>query len=315
MPLISVIIPCFNGADTIEKALRSIVAQDFDAVEVIVVDDASTDTTQQVLSRFDEIPIQVIRQPVNMGVSHARNIGMRSAKGTWIQFLDADDYLLPGKFSVQLSRRADADLIYSDWGSEYQLPTPRLVLEPKRFFIDLPPLPQLLGSNPFPVHLPLVRREFIQKLDGPFNPDRMHEDWDFWFRIFEFNPRVAYVQHLSCIYRRFDETRNSNQRRCFQGDIDFLEHLNKASLTSESVAQLDREIRKRKIALAANQLLADDVFEAEKILSMLAPLSVSEAIDVVIARKPALRFLFNRVFGPRRLIRWLKEARTRWRHD
>lgn len=315
VPSISVIVPCFNGADTLQKALRSIAVQNVEAVEVIVVDDASTDTTQEVLSRFDEIPIQVIRQPMNRGVAHARNAGVHSAKGTWIQFLDADDYLLPGKFLAQLSRRDEADFIYSDWGSEYESNHPRLVLEPKRFFTDLPHLSQLLISNPFPVHLPLVRRKFVQRLEGPFNSDRMHEDWDFWFRIFELNPRVAYVQHLSCIYRRLSDTRNSNQRRGFQGDIDFLEHLNKKALTSKSVALLEHEVRKRKIALAANYLLANKEFEGEHILSTVAPLNLFETVDIAFAKSALLRPLFNNIIGPRRLIRMLREGWARRRHD
>lgn len=88
-PVVSVIIPTYNRAHCVGEAIESVLNQTFRDFEVIVVDDGSTDNTQEVLSRYSG-SIRVIRQE-NLGVSAARNAGILSAKGEWVAFLDSDD--------------------------------------------------------------------------------------------------------------------------------------------------------------------------------------------------------------------------------
>jgi glycosyltransferase involved in cell wall biosynthesis len=93
-PSFSVIIPTFNRAGYIGLAVDSVLLQRFRAVEVIVVDDGSTDDTQTVVGAYGR-PIRYIGRQKNRGVSAARNRGIRSARGEWIAFLDSDDEWLP----------------------------------------------------------------------------------------------------------------------------------------------------------------------------------------------------------------------------
>lgn len=102
----SVVIPAYNAADTIEDALRSIFEQDCPPVEVIVVDDGSSDATAAVVSAFGA-PVTLVRQS-NRGCGAATNAGMARVSSPLMAFLDADDAWLPGKAALQLERLAAA---------------------------------------------------------------------------------------------------------------------------------------------------------------------------------------------------------------
>ena len=93
--MISVIIPLYNKEPIIEKSLRSVLSQDYDNFEVVVVNDGSTDRSAEIVKSIDDPRIRLIEQE-NGGPSKARNTGVKNAKGEWIVFLDADDELLPG---------------------------------------------------------------------------------------------------------------------------------------------------------------------------------------------------------------------------
>jgi len=97
--LVSVIIPTYNRGWILKEAVESVLNQDYDAFELIVVDDGSTDDTRDILSAYNNIT--VLDQP-NQGVSAARNRGVAHARGSFIAFLDSDDVWLPRKLAVQV---------------------------------------------------------------------------------------------------------------------------------------------------------------------------------------------------------------------
>lgn len=99
-PLVSVVIASYNRAQFVEDAIRSVQNQTFDDVEIIVVDDGSTDSTHNILNNFGE-SISVINQ-LNQGRSSARNTGVNNSKGDYIAFLDSDDTWLYNKLAKQL---------------------------------------------------------------------------------------------------------------------------------------------------------------------------------------------------------------------
>ncbi len=113
--LVSVIIPAYNAASTIEKTIRSVLNQRYAPIEIIVVNDGSTDETEKVLEPFKE-QIQYVYQK-NSGVSAARNLGLSLAKGEFIQYLDADDLLAEDKIKIQVEAliTSNADVAYGDW--------------------------------------------------------------------------------------------------------------------------------------------------------------------------------------------------------
>jgi len=105
MSSVSVIIPTFNRQEVIERALRSVYAQNRPADEVIVVDDGSSDGTETIIT--EGFPEVTYLYQENRGVSAARNRGILEAKGEWIAFLDSDDEWLPGKLERQLQQLSE----------------------------------------------------------------------------------------------------------------------------------------------------------------------------------------------------------------
>lgn len=115
-PDVSVIIPCHDGADWLRHAVLSALDQPGVDVEVVVVDDASSDLSVASVADLSE-RVVVVRQGRRQGANAARNRGVDLCSGRYVQFLDADDVLLPGKLSTQVSHleRTGADIAYGDW--------------------------------------------------------------------------------------------------------------------------------------------------------------------------------------------------------
>jgi glycosyltransferase involved in cell wall biosynthesis len=115
--LVSTIIPVHNRARLLREAVASVLAQTYRPIEIVIVDDGSTDDTAAVadeLARSSPETIVVIHQP-NGGPGAARQRGLERARGSFIQFLDSDDLLLPGKFTAQvgaLRRQPDCQISY-----------------------------------------------------------------------------------------------------------------------------------------------------------------------------------------------------------
>jgi len=101
MTSVSVIIPVYQSANTIAEAIDSVLSQTFKDFEIIVVDDGSTDSLEEVLSKYGE-KIKLIKQK-RLGVSASRNKGIKNSSGEIVAFLDADDIWLPNKLSQQLA--------------------------------------------------------------------------------------------------------------------------------------------------------------------------------------------------------------------
>ena len=101
-PQVSAILTGYNSEKTIRRAVDSVVAQTFDDLEIIVVDDASTDGTVAAVEAIPDKRIRVVRNAKNRGIGGAKNVGVAESHGTYIAFLDSDDEWLPNKLAVQL---------------------------------------------------------------------------------------------------------------------------------------------------------------------------------------------------------------------
>jgi glycosyltransferase involved in cell wall biosynthesis len=100
--LVSVIIPVYNAAKFVEETIKSVLNQTYPAIEIILIDDASTDASLYIINKFKSDNLSIFSQKTNIGASACRNIGIKNAKGYYIQFLDADDILTKDKIATQL---------------------------------------------------------------------------------------------------------------------------------------------------------------------------------------------------------------------
>src|SRR5262249_34245495 len=114
LPLISILIPCYNAEQWIGQSIRSALDQDYPNKEVIVLDDGSTDGSREVIAAFGDAV--EFHPGQHTGANATRNRLTALAHGEWLQYLDADDYLLPGKLTAQIDRltekKGEPDVIY-----------------------------------------------------------------------------------------------------------------------------------------------------------------------------------------------------------
>ena len=186
-PLVSVIIPTYNRAQYICNAIDSVLAQTYRNIEVIVVDDGSTDDTRCILSRYGPNIRYVFQN--NAGPSAARNNGITKARGRLIAFLDSDDIWLPEKLERQVQLIADSRDIglvncgYYAIDASGKITTGPTIMKNyknKKLFLKEFMVHNILCAG---VSGSLIKRDCFDKL-GLFNEDLWAgEDWDMWLRI------------------------------------------------------------------------------------------------------------------------------------
>ncbi len=183
---ISVIIPTFNAEGTVEKALRSVLAQDLAPSEILVVDDASTDGTLACVRAVGDERIRMVKLKDNVGPGAARNVGLELARGEFVAFLDADDSWYPTKLSRQFGlMRNNPALSLVTCDSVYR--TPDGVFK-RRSHEVLPPTSgpdawkTLLAYNFMPTPTVMARRKAMIAVGGFANELEFGEDLDLWIR-------------------------------------------------------------------------------------------------------------------------------------
>ena len=241
---VSVIIPAFNCARYIGGALESVAAQNYGDLEIIVVDDRSTDDIHEVIVESG-IPCRYICNEGARGPAGARNFGIEQSRATYLAFLDADDQWLPYKLERQI-QELDADhglLAISGqmipWGSKLPATTDKratseLVVQ-KFNFADL------VVSNRLATPTVVCRRDAVKMAGGFDESMRISEDYDLWLRLSRVGP-VGRLEIPMAIFRqRPDGTSAGNRDLTYLRDLEFAQ-----SLTNQykAVPQIRRLVRK-----------------------------------------------------------------------
>jgi glycosyltransferase involved in cell wall biosynthesis len=213
--LVSVIVPTHNRAPVLGRALHSVLGQTGVPLEVIVVDDASTDDTPQVLQAFSTPPLRCLRLPARQGAAAARNAGIRLSRGAWLAFLDSDDEWLPGYLQAQLAAAASrGERLGVSYTRVERLDGRQRQLVPGciRTWLNRLPLRRyrlsgnlteaLARGNFITLQSALVRRTCLDQA-GMFD-ERLPrlQDWDLWLRLatrcqFAYLPRTLVRLHAS----------------------------------------------------------------------------------------------------------------------
>lgn len=208
-PLVSVVMPAYNARPYLEQAIRSVLDQDYPAIELIVVDDGSSDGTPDDAARFGA-RVRVLRQH-NAGPAAARNKGMAAARGELIAFLDADDVWLPGKLSAQVRCLREHPAVAIVYGGflRWCANADGAFAPPPAPLVAKPALPlvagqsgwiytDLLFDNIVHVITAMVRRPVLDCLGGFDETLRTGEDYDFWLRASRQFQAARLNQTLAC---------------------------------------------------------------------------------------------------------------------
>lgn len=214
-PLVSVIMPAYNAELYVLEAVRSVLDQDYEPVEILLIDDGSTDNTVEWVRR--EAPQVKVVQQANAGVAAARNTGLRCARGELICFLDADDGWLPGKLTAQvnyLQRHPEVGLVFHRWWV-WKPDETGAYIRPLELLVPVPGeidparsgwiYPQLLLDCIVHTSTVMMRREMFEKT-GFFDTTLLvGEDYDYWLRV----SRKYKIDKLTGVYSFYREAAGS----------------------------------------------------------------------------------------------------------
>src|SRR6202050_5077646 len=216
-PTVAVVIPAYNSGEFIREAVESVLRQSLTSIEVIVIDDGSTDNTQQVLGSISDGRLTVLRQK-NSGVSAARNAGLAAARAPYIFFLDADDVLLPdalARMTATLDRMPQCVACFghhikiAEDGSELSMQADLRW----KLFPAADTLRQLIAKNFIFCGTICVRTDAARAVEG-FNPTlRLGEDWEFWCRLAVLRGFSGMPNDVVLLYRQRSSSANHRLRR------------------------------------------------------------------------------------------------------
>jgi glycosyltransferase involved in cell wall biosynthesis len=199
-PLVSVVIPTYNHARYLGCALQSVLDQTYSNWEAIVIDNHSTDNTDEVMAGFADPRITYLKIHNNGVIAASRNAGIRAAKGEWIAFLDSDDWWATDKLTTCLAQSNDQiDLIYhgmaivSSTSSFLKRKKIKSWQVKKPVIIDL-----LLRGNPIVNSSVVVRKTVLERIGGMNESVDMAaaEDYNTWLGISEISDRFSYIPNL-----------------------------------------------------------------------------------------------------------------------
>jgi len=208
-PLVSILIPAYNSQEWIADTLRSAIAQTWAPKEIIVVDDGSTDRTLAIAREFESATVRVVSQK-NQGAASARNTALTLARGDYIQWLDADDYLAPDKISLQmavLSQIGNKRVLVSSEFGKFLHQWNRAEFVPSRLWNDLSPTEWLLrkmGDNLYMQTATwLVSRE-LTEASGPWDTRMLSDDdGEYFCRVLLNSDSTRFVPDAKVYYRGF----------------------------------------------------------------------------------------------------------------
>lgn len=197
MPFFSVVIPAYNRANTIGRAISSVLEQSYQDFEVVVVDDGSTDSTKNVIQIVPSNQVKYFYQS-NKGVSSARNLGVSNASGEYICFLDSDDIVMPDwllYFKQEIDSNLSTDVVFCNCkvkrinGSEEVLNA----LYPYKSY-------QKDESGIYLAGIFTIRRNLFSQIGGFDEGLKFGEFTDLGFRIKKYQPKVSFVNYIGMVY-------------------------------------------------------------------------------------------------------------------
>lgn len=221
--MVSVVMPNYNGGKFIADSINSVLNQTFSNIELIIVDDNSTDNSLKIIQTFNEKRIKIICLSVNKGVSNARNIGINHSKGKFISFIDSDDYWIESKLETQLNflSQHNLNLTYSsvniiDINNNF-----KKTFTTKTTFSSF----ELLKFNYVPTVSLIFKKDILGNIK--FQPIK-HEDYLFILELSK-NPQTKGKGYLPSLvnYRVHNNSLTKNKIKSFLWHLNIISRLEK----------------------------------------------------------------------------------------
>ncbi|QDP84655.1 glycosyltransferase family 2 protein [Chryseobacterium sp. SNU WT5] len=216
--LISIIIPCYNSASTISKCLTSVISQSYQNLEIIVVDDGSTDNTLEILKNFEETDSRIIIiNQKNSGVSKARNVGVEIASGEYICFVDSDDWVEKEYcsllYEIIVENNADISIAGAflengdiKYNNKAQVFDDSLEIYDKQTALKYLLEDKVIQSQPW---AKLYKSHLLKNTSFPENLEAF-EDYFIMFRIFNSSEKIVKISKQIYHYVQFADSLSHN---------------------------------------------------------------------------------------------------------
>lgn len=229
--LVSVVIPVYNRENTIKRAIDSVLCQTYANLEVIIVDDGSTDNTVEIVKGYEDRRIRLICQKENGGANKARNIGIANSRGEYIAFQDSDDEWLPDKLHIQINQMETKGYMacysaYNFYENEIRLTVPFYYSNIEKYQTNL--RNTLMRQNAIGMPTLVIRREVLNLIGEKYLDEYMPrlQDYDFVIRVSKYieigyvsrplvnafrtsnsisTNRIALYKAISCLIRKHSD--------------------------------------------------------------------------------------------------------------
>jgi glycosyltransferase involved in cell wall biosynthesis len=256
LPLVSIILPTYNRAKLLPRALESILSQDFDNFEILLVDDGSTDETSEVVNSIHDKRLRYIHYEENRGIGATRNEGVAQSKGDLIAFIDSDDFWMPGKLNYIVDiyqEYPQIDVLFSNYLNINQINGIKVdgffqhrsefsklklsALDYDLWLIENGLPESLLSNNIIGTPSIVVLRRYVFQKVGNFSLNLGGtEDFEFWWRAAVKGINIAYTTRIF-VERYKDQDSISSQKINF--GLHYLQALNTCQQTAIEYNHLD----------------------------------------------------------------------------
>ena len=214
-PLVSVLMPAYNCDEFIDEAIQSILNQDYNNLEIIIIDDCSTDKTNDIIKKFTDTRIRYIGNKKNLGISECLNILIENSSGKYLCRMDADDIMHPNKISLQMEYMKKNNLDFCGTWIEFFGAEKKIIKYPQfdmdiRFFMCF--------GSPFAHPSIIFTKEIIKKFKYEKN---VAEDYSLWTKIAASSPKIKFgnLQKVMLSYRRHPNQLTSDRTHIINDSI------------------------------------------------------------------------------------------------
>ena len=187
MPKVTIIIPVYNVENYIERCLDSVINQTMEDIQIIVVNDGSTDSSKEKIKKYQDKIIYLEKE--NGGLSSSRNFGLKYATGEYIAFLDSDDYVQKETYGkiYELAKKENSDMVQCGFIWEYPKKKKKAIVEVCKNKNELMVKGRVEAWNK------LIKRKIIEEHNIQFPEGLIYEDMEFFFKLIPYLNKVSYI--------------------------------------------------------------------------------------------------------------------------